>query len=291
MRLKNLPIVLAGLLVSVVAQLLAASAARAEVKLPAVFSDNMILQRDQAVPVWGLAGSEEDVTVTLVGPAGQAGPAAAIPPCKTTACEEGHWSVKLPKLPAGGPYELTVKSASGSATVKNILVGEVWLCSGQSNMEMSVANSLNAQQEIAAAEFPKIRLFTVQKKVADEPQTDCTGKWTQCSPKTVGGFSAAGYFFIRKLHRDLGVPVGMIHSSWGGTPAESWISREAMDAEPSLKPLLERWDTGKGGPKDSPSWPGRLYNGMIAPVAGFGIRGAIWYQGESNVGRDQSIGR
>jgi sialate O-acetylesterase len=253
---------------------LAVSPAPAVVKLPAIFSDNMILQRDQAVPVWGWADPDEEVTVAIAGQT-----------AKAEACKEGRWKATLRGLKAGGPFEMTVACPSGTKAFKNVLVGEVWLCSGQSNMQWSVAASNRAQEEIAAAKFPKIRLFTVPQKTADKPQDNCGGQWVECSPQTVPGFSAAGYFFIRELHKELGVPAGMINDSWGGTPAEAWASRKAMEREACLKPLLERWDHAPANQANSPGRPASLYNGMIAPVAPFAIRGAIWYQGESNVGR------
>jgi sialate O-acetylesterase len=251
-----------------------APVASAAVRLPAIFSDNMVLQREQPVPVWGWAEAGKEVTVTVAGQSATA-----------KAGADGRWKATLPKLPAGGPHELVVQEAGGPAvTLKNVLVGEVWLCSGQSNMEWPLTASMNPQQEIAAANYPKIRLFNVQKKTAAEPQDDCKGAWTECSPKSVPGFSAVGYFFIRHLHKELDVPAGMIESAWGGTAAEAWTCRKVLESEPSFKPMLDRWDLGKAPPHDA-NRPANLYNGMIAPLAPFAIRGAIWYQGESNCGR------
>ena len=178
-----------------------------------------------------------------------------------------------------------VASAAGKKTFKNVLIGEVWLCSGQSNMEWPVAWSLDSRKEIAAATYPKIRLFTVKRKASRTPLDDCAGRWAECSPQTVSGFSAAGYFFIRMLHKELGVPVGMINASWGGTPAEAWTSRKALESEPSLKPLLDNWDKTPTDRRKERNRPASLYNGMIAPVVPFAIRGVIWYQGEANIGR------
>jgi sialate O-acetylesterase len=240
---------------------LASAAAQAAVKLPAVIGDNMVLQRGQPVPIWGWADKGEEVTVTIgdqkhVAKAG----------------EDGRWKVTLDKLAVGQPLEMSVKGSSGNTiTVKNIAVGEVWVCSGQSNMEMGVAGCKNASKEIAAANFPHIRLFTVEKAKAAQPATDVKGNWTPCSPQNVGGFSAAAYFFGRQLNKDLKVPIGLIHTSWGGTPAEFWTSRKALEANPALKPLAQ----GEAS---------CLYNAMIAPLIPYAIRGAIWYQGEANVG-------
>ena len=261
-------------LASCLVGLLVVSSAAAAVKLPAVFSDNMILQREQAVPVWGWADPDEELTVTIAGQT-----------AKAKAGKDGRWQLKLPALQAGGPHEMTIACPHGKTTLKNVLVGEVWLCSGQSNMQWPVAASVNAQQEIAAANYPKIRLFTVKQKTADQPQDNCEGSWSECSPQSVPGFSAVGYFFIRHLHKELGVPAGMINTSWGGTPAEAWTSRKSLESEASLKPMLDRWANPPEKQANSPHRPAYLYNAMIAPVAPFAIRGAIWYQGESNVSR------
>ncbi|MGQ9576367.1 MAG: sialate O-acetylesterase [Thermoguttaceae bacterium] len=251
----------------------AVSGVWAAVKLPAIFSDNMILQQDQSLPVWGWAEPGEQITVAVAGQTATA-----------KAGQDGRWRLALGKMHAGGPHELVVKGSTGSSlTIRNVLVGEVWLCSGQSNMEWPVAASLNAQQEMAAATYPQIRLFQVQKKTAEQPQADCVGSWLECSPETVPGFSGVGYFFIRRIHQELKVPAGMIQSSWGATPAEAWTSRKALESEPSLKPLLDLDRAGAGGPASER--PARLFNGMIAPLAPLAIRGVIWYQGESNVDR------
>jgi sialate O-acetylesterase len=231
------------------------------VKLPAVIGEKMVLQRGRPVPVWGWADKGEEVTVTVAGQT-----------LRAKAGDDGRWMVVLAKLDVGPPLEMTVKGSSGSAvTLKNILVGEVWVASGQSNMEMGVAGCKDAQQEIAAAKYPNIRLFTVVKKKAAEPQTDCSGDWKECSPATVANFSATAYYFGRQLYKELKVPVGLIHTSWGGTPAQFWTSRKALEANPLLKPLARGESSC-------------LYNGMIAPLIPYAIRGAIWYQGESNVG-------
>ena len=240
--------------------------APAAVKLPAVIGDNMVLQRGQPVPVWGWADKGEEVTVTVAGQTVTA-----------KAGDDGRWKVTLAKLDVGEPLEMTVKGSSGNTiTLKNIAVGEVWVCSGQSNMEMGVGMCNNAKKEIAAANYPQIRLFKVVKEKAAQPATDVKGNWRPCTPQSVaadgwGGFSAAAYFFGRQLHKDLKVPVGLIDTSWGGTPAEFWTSRKALEANPALKPLAQGESSC-------------LYNGMIAPLIPYAIRGAIWYQGEANVG-------
>jgi sialate O-acetylesterase len=237
-----------------------AAFAPAAVKLPAVIGSNMVLQRDQPLPIWGWADKGEEVTVTIAGQEVSA-----------KAGDDGRWKVTLAKLDVGQPLEMTVKGSSGSTiTLKNILVGEVWLGSGQSNMELPVVACKDAQQEIAAAKYPRIRLFNVARLQSPQPVADTKGEWKPCSPETVGGFSAAAYYFGRQLHKDLNVPIGLIASSWGGSPAEAWTRRGALEANPKLKPMAAGGST--------------LYNGMIAPIVPYGIRGAIWYQGEANVG-------
>jgi sialate O-acetylesterase len=246
---------------------LACSVLQASVKLPSIIGDNMVLQRDQPLPIWGWAEQGEEVTVQIAGQTHTA-----------KADDEGRWKVVLDKLQTGEPLEMIVKTSSGEVLkVRNILVGEVWICSGQSNMEMGIGACDKAAEEIAAADYPRIRLFQVPNVKATEPATDVKAAWAVCSPKTVGaggwaGFSAAGYYFGRQLHKDLGVPVGLIDTTWGGTPAEFWTSNKSLEADPALKPLAQGESSC-------------LYNGMLAPLIPFGIRGAIWYQGESNAGR------
>lgn len=283
--------------------------ARAEVRLPHVFGDNMVLQAHARVPVWGWADPGEEVHV-LVGDQLK----------KTRADQDGRWRVDLAPLDYG-PVRFVVEG-NNRIEFKNVLVGEVWVCSGQSNMEWPVARAMNADKEIATANYPEIRLFKVAKVVADKPLEDTGGSWRVCSPETVRDFSAVGYFFARELHQRLGVPIGMIQSAWGGTPAEAWTSREALEADPELRPILERWDAilanyeqaqrryeealrrwreqaqaarqaGKPVPPrprpprgpNHPHRPSGLYNGMICPIVPFAIKGVIWYQGESNASR------
>jgi len=260
------------LVLASVGVLLAAVYAQADVRLPKVIGDHMVLQQGMSVPIWGWADAEEKVTVTL----GQSTASA-------TASSEGKWMVKLEAMEAGGPYEMTVQ---GNNTIKleDILVGEVWVCSGQSNMQWSVKASDNAPEEIAAADYPNIRLFTVARKVAEKPLDDCEGSWAACSPQTVPDFTAVGYFFGRHLHKELDVPVGLINTSWGGTIAEAWTSHEGLLGEEDFQPILQR--AAEFNP-NTPNQASNLYNGMLHPLIPFGIRGAIWYQGESNCSRAQ----
>jgi len=238
-----------------------------------------------------------------------------------TADKDGKWMFAMNSPKVGGPYEMTI-TGKNVITIKNIMVGEVWVCSGQSNMEMSVRSSANSEQEIAAANYPNIRLFTVTRKVATEPQSDCEGSWSLCSPETVPGFSASAYYFGRELHKELDVPIGLIHTSWGGTPSEAWTRREFLEKVSEAAPILERYDDavakypqameeykqkvdewkkaaekakaeGERTPRrpGAPFGPGHfqspsgLYNAMIAPLIPYGIGGVIWYQGEANAGR------
>ena len=299
------------------ALLLSASAlpsAHADVRLPKILSDHMVLQAGKPSTFWGWADSGEKVTVAINGKS-----------ASTTADAAGKWSVSL-NIPASKtPLEMTV-SGKNSVKISDILIGEVWICSGQSNMEWTVKQSDKAAEEAAAANYPLIRHFKVTKTPASTPQEDLQGAWVVCSPETVGDFSAVGYFFGRDLHKKLGEkPIGLIGSNWGGTAAEAWASRASLEANPSLKPLLERWDQqvatydpakaqqnyekakeawttqaatakaeGKPAPRQptppvapaqNPNRPANLYNGMIAPLLPLAVKGAIWYQGESNVSR------
>jgi len=265
-------------LLSIVVAALAVVPAAAEIKLPAVLGENMVLQRDVPVPLWGWAEPGEKITVEFAGQT-----------VSTEAGADGRWQLTLAPLSVGPPAELAITgSKSGRRVLGNVLVGEGWICSGQSNMEMPVKASAGAKAAIAAANQPRIRLMRVEHSVADAPQSDCKGKWVPCSPATVGGFSAVGYYFGLDLVEELDVPVGLIQTSWGGTPAEAWTSRAALEAEPALAPLLARWDRqAAADPKAAKSAhrPANLYNALLAPLVPVAVRGAIWYQGESNVGR------
>ena len=209
--------------------LIAAIHAQADVKLPAVISDNMVLQRDAKVPIWGWAQPGEEVTVSVSWLRTQ---------WSAKADKDGKWMFRVTSPKEGGPYGMTLKSTN-TVTIKNILVGEVWVCSGQSNMEWPVRQVNDAQHEISTADYPNIRMFTVQKKVAEEPLTDCIGNWKECNPQNVPAFSAIGYFFGRELHKRLNVPVGLINTSWGGTPAEAWTSKRVLSEMEDFKAVLD----------------------------------------------------
>jgi sialate O-acetylesterase len=287
------------------------TAAMADVKLPAVISDHMVIQRDKPVAIWGWANAGEKVTVSLGGMN-----------TGTTANADGKWSVRLEAPKAAGPFELSVKG-NNALTVKDVLVGEVWLCSGQSNMGMTVNRANNFEAEQKAANHPTLRMFIVAGNPQKEPQADVHGQWYVCTPDEVGKFSATAYFFGVNLLKQLHMPIGLINSSVGGTPVEAWTSMPAMQTQSAdLKPMFEFWDgqmknwdeakakaaheqamakwkqaaakakaEGKPAPQAprAPQDPFRkspavLYNGMINGLIPYTIKGAIWYQGENNAG-------
>jgi len=237
------------------------TSARADVKLPSVLNSHMVLQRDMPVPVWGWAEAGEEVTVTFAGQT------------KTAKADDaGNWKVTLDKLEASAePRSLTVKGKN-EITLEDILVGEVWIGSGQSNMERWISASKDASKEIAEAKHPNIRLLLVPHVVSPEPQKDVKAKWAACSPETIPKFSAVTYFFGREIHQELKVPVGLIATSRTMTRIEPWMP-EAPD------PVKPPWAPIKGDHQN----PCVLYNGMVHPLIPFAFRGALWYQGESNV--------
>ncbi|TDH26635.1 sialate O-acetylesterase [Segetibacter sp. 3557_3] len=285
----------------------------AKVRLPALISDNMVLQQKSKVALWGWAERGEKVTIT--GSWNNKS-------ITTTTGTNGKWQASISTTAAGGPYQLTFKG-SNILNVQNVLLGEVWLASGQSNMEFFVSKTRNAsytgvinyEQEIKAANFPMIRQIDVANKNADEPQEDFRGDWKVCSPQTVDTFSAVAYYFARKVHQETGYPIGIINSTWGGTAAESWTKKEVLLADTGLRRLIERYDQqvadypaasekhksalanwsadttrtkpvapAKPNPDKSPY---RLYNAMIAPLVPYTLKGILWYQGESNATRAQ----
>ncbi len=250
----------------------------ADVRLPKVFGDGMVLQRNKPISVWGWADPGEAVTVKLNHQSK-----------RVTAGNDGTWHLKLGAEKAGGPFQLVVEGKN-RLQVNDVLIGEVWICSGQSNMEWPVQRSDHADQEIAAANYPQIRHIKLSRKVSGTPLDDIAGDatWEAASPQTVGGFTAVGYFYARELHRELGVPIGLINTSYGGTIVETWISREAMATEPAFQEALAVTaavpvdSLHKAGPN---RYPSLLFNAMVQPLIPYTIAGAIWYQGESNASR------
>jgi len=253
------------------------TAAQADVSLPAVFSDHMVLQRDHEIRIWGQAGPGEKVTVRFRGSTRN-----------VTAAAEGRFEVLLPASRAGGPFVLSIRGSFGpKVSYADVLVGDVWLCSGQSNMAFSVLRATNGQAEVDRGGIQGLRLLTVPRHATPEPQSDFKGSWKRADPGSVRGFSAVAYFFGRELRRKVKVPIGLIHSSVGGTPAEAWTPLTALKDSETLQPLLKRWQKRLDNSGDkkaplSPHRPANLYHGMIHPLVGFGLCGAIWYQGESN---------
>jgi sialate O-acetylesterase len=294
-----------------------APAPRTYVSLAPVFSDHAVLQRGKPVPVWGSAGASDPITVTFRGQT-----------VRTTAGGDGRWSVSLAPLAASSEPSDLVVAGQNTVTVHDVVVGEVWLCSGQSNMEFTVNNGGsvyrvdNAEAEVAAADYPLIRQLRIEHAVATRPAEGAkTGGWQPASPRTVGEFTAVGYFFARDIHRALGVPVGIVLSVWGGTPIESWMSDGARGSTSVALTLDARWRSAEAdwppervarypaemaawqkaqaeaeaahtknplhwpqppASDDSPARPGGLFNAMIAPLQPGAIRGILWYQGESN---------
>ncbi|MDH3584436.1 MAG: sialate O-acetylesterase [Phycisphaerae bacterium] len=252
--------------------------ATADVRLPSVISSRMVLQRDLPVPVWGWAEPGEGIHVSFAGQKRQ-----------TETDKHGKWMVKLDPLKASAePAQMTI-TGKNKIVLEDILVGEVWICSGQSNMEWSIRQSLNAKEEAAAAQYPKIRLFNVPGHITSPVSKDnCPGSWQACEPKTAGGFSAVGYYFGRRLHKELGVPVGLVGSNWGGTRIEPWVSPEGFESVAELKKIAEQVRARKADSKVGGGTPSAIYNAMVHPLAPFAMRGAIWYQGESNGGEGES---
>ena len=293
--------------------LLSVLAVRADVTLPAVLAEHMVLQRGLPVHIWGTADPGESVAVEFRGQTRG-----------TVADELGGWSVYLAPVEAGGPFELTVKGRNTIA-LSDVLVGDVWVASGQSNMEMRVQSTANAQAEIAAANFPRMRLFQALDKVSDYPLEDIAARtWAPASPETAAKFSAVAFYFGRAIQQRIDVPMGLIETDWGGTPAEAWTSLHSLSADAALMPVFSEWSrmndpratvllerrkqdleweraaaqaksegrTPSGRPwqpNEGNSWmPAGLFNAMIAPLTRFPIRGAIWYQGESNAGAERA---
>ena len=316
---------------------IAISSSQAEVKPNPLFADGGVLQRDREIPVWGTANPGEKITVEVCGQT------------VSTTATDGTWQIKLKPLAAGGPFTLKI-SGDNTITLTNMLVGEVWVCSGQSNMQFALNGAATGAAKIPKANHPNIRFFTVPRTTSIKPLTESAGRWAECTPETARGFSAVGYFFGRDLHQKLGIPIGLIHSSWGGTPAEAWTGIEGLRSDPALvgyvaaavknqenfpaaaaaypaklaafEKSLNEWKTEVGpdydqkfeqwkkeanaarkqgqpvpkfalrqkpvapvSPDGPPRTPTVLYNAMIAPLVPYGIRGAIWYQGEGNAGQ------
>lgn len=244
----------------------------ANVTLPNIFGDNMVLQRNSEVKIWGWANPKEEIKLISSWNNQE---------YKVLTSNQAKWELVIKTPEAGGPYTISIKGYN-EVVLKNILIGEVWICSGQSNMEMSASWGIdNGDEEVKNAANPNIRFFTVSKSTAASLQNNVLGNWVESTPETMKYFSAVGYFFAKRLREDLkNVPIGLISSNWGGTPAEIWMPEEAVQNDPVLLENAKKLNEQEYGPHQ----PGRAYNAMIAPIVGFKIAGAIWYQGESNVG-------
>lgn len=286
---------------------------QAKLRLPALMTDNMVLQQQHDVQLWGwdAPGKRVQVQTSWNGKT-------VFSVCDGT----GKWMATVHTGKAGGPYTISMKGSEDSAIVRNVALGEVWLASGQSNMEFPMAKDkgwrtgvLNFETEIPQADYPMIRMIDVPNVVSDTMRADFDGKWEVCTPQTVGNFSGVAYFFAKEIQSKTGFPVGIINSTWGGTPAESWTRREALLADPQLRSIVTEYDSVSAhwteihaahkaavalrkadtskmkpaprepiGPTHNKS-PYKLYNGMIAPLIPYTLRGVMWYQGESNAER------
>jgi sialate O-acetylesterase len=272
--------------------------AGADVKLNGLFTSGAVLQCEKRIPIWGSAADGERVTLAIRGFR-----AVTVP-------TNGRWTIYLPPMPPGGPYSLTI-SGHNRIVLTNIAVGELYLCTGQSNMEWPLSLSSSAAEALLDAHDPMLRLYTVPRAISDAPQTAVAGRWQACTPDAARGFSAVAYHFGRTLRRSLGRPVGLIQSAWSGTTAQAWTSRPALLAHPETAALISSYESDKedylraldefevardvaraNGEADPPrpgnpigqGSPAVVYNAMIAPLAPMGLRGVICYQGESNTG-------
>lgn len=280
--------------------------AAGKISMPHIFADHMVLQQKQHNPIWGKASPGATVYVTVADQSYQA-----------VADEKGDWRIKLVPLPVGGPYKIIVEGDYTIIELADVLVGEVWLCSGQSNMEWRVQHVNHSEIELASANYPDIRLLSVPRVGIDQPQFDVETQWYKTTPQTVRDFSAVCYFYGRRLHQTLNVPIGLIKNSWGGTPIEAWIPRDALEKDGQYKELMDHWDqqaaefnqdeynqklavfnawVKAGKPKGqnlkkpvnlltAGKRPANIFNGVVNPFVSYGIRGVIWYQGESNSNR------
>jgi len=243
----------------------------ATVRLPAILGSHMVLQQKAPVSFWGWANPAEKIRImtdwdnTVYD---------------TTADGGGQWQVRVQTPAAGGPYKVIVNGAN-AIVLEDVMIGEVWVCSGQSNMEWSGDQGVpQSLEEAPRATNTRIRFFSIPKTTADTPQDRSEGSWKVCSPEEMIHFSAVGYFFGKQLNRELGAPVGLIGSNWGGTPAEVWTPRDVVQSDAELRDAAGKLQSFAWWPKD----PGKCFNAMIYPLAKFKIAGAIWYQGESNAG-------
>ncbi|MEO6313824.1 MAG: sialate O-acetylesterase [Chitinophagaceae bacterium] len=251
----------------------------AQLRLPAVIASDMVLQQNDSVAIWGWAGPGEKIFVTTAWDN------------KTDSVVTSNgakWKLKVKTPAAGGPYNITIAGRSKTITLQNVLIGEVWVCSGQSNMEWSYnKGEKDTRTEMATAANPNIRFFQIPKATAATLQEDTKATWVVCDSNTLKSFSAVGYFFGKHLQQQLNIPIGLINTSWGGTPAEVWTPEELVSSDIVLKTAAAKLTPAAGWPNA----PGIAYNAMVAPVTPFSIAGAIWYQGESNTSTNDTYGK
>ena len=258
--------------------LFVAESSFAKITLPHVFGDDMVLQRNDSVLLWGWGDLGEEIEIVT-------GWGNKTYTAKTAI--SAKWSIRVKTPDAGGPFTLVFKGEDNEISLSNILIGEVWLCSGQSNMEWSATTNAgidNGEEEIRNADHPKIRLFSVEKRSSEFPQEDVPGSWAVCNPESMKEFSAIAYFFARRLQGELNVPIGLIDNAWGGSPAEVWATASVFEQHPELAKEAEALEETPW----SPVAPSALYNALVHPLIPFKIAGTIWYQGESNVSRHES---
>jgi len=317
---QHIPFTLKTAFAFLIALTYAATTALANVKLPAIITDGMVLQQQSNVTLWGWASPGEKLSISASWMNGRV---------NTVADAKGEWKAKLKTTVAGGPYAITFKG-NNNIVINNVLLGEVWFCSGQSNMKFTMGKGPanwqngvnNMEEEIAKADYPKIRQFTAKEVISDTLSKDTEGHWMDCTPQNAAQFSAVAYYYAREIFKKTGFPVGLICSYWGGTPAESWTSRKVLLANDDLKQIVTRYEDGlqhfdeltqkykaayaqwqqdtavaKKQHVKLPAKPAapiglhsniapyKLYNGMIAPIEAYTVKGVIWYQGESNATR------
>lgn len=244
--------------------------AAGQIRLPAVLGSHMVLQQKSEVKLWGWCDPAEKIQVSTGWDTAR---------YNTLGSADARWSVDVKTPAAGGPYTITIKG-SNTVVIDDVLIGEVWVCSGQSNMEMSVNWGLPYADEAAQATNKNIRFFHIPRTTSAFPQDDVKAQWVVCDPENMKRFSAVGYFFGKKLTQELNVPVGLINASWGGTPAEVWTPKEIVEGDTALEKASTKLQPAGGWPIHS----GLAYNAMISPLTNFNIAGTIWYQGESNTG-------
>lgn len=258
----------------------------ADIRLPKIFSDSMVLQRQSEIPIWGMADPEEELVISVTGTHIEK------KELKTVCDDQGRFHVKLPSLPVGGPYELEIVGASSTVRLRDVLVGDVWLCAGQSNMEMPVAATQQAESVGDQLPNDQLRLLTVEKIASPRPLEEFTGAvtWHPATKERADTFSAVGYYFGSRLQQSQSVPIGVINASWGGTLCEAWTSLEALKNSDDLQALYD-FGQNNADSLQKQDQHGALFNGMIAPLTQFPIKGVVWYQGESNVGRGDQYSR